>query len=42
MTFGWSFFIDGANPLAASVARVRWALDIRGSLRGSRRRAGQV
>jgi hypothetical protein len=23
MTLGWSFFIDDANPLAASVARVR-------------------
>ena len=31
MTLGWSFFIDDANPLAASVARVR-----------SRRRAAQL
>jgi hypothetical protein len=42
MTFGWSFFIDGANSLAASVARVRWLLDIRGSRRESRRRAAQL
>ena len=35
-------FIDRAHPLAASVATVRQVLDIRGSRRGSRRRAGQV